>query len=108
MMTKADVSRPTSPSYTGLERSIQWARKNLFSSWLNSLLTLFCLWLMWQLIPPLLNWAIFQANWAGMTRADCTREGACWVFIEQRFGQFTYGLYPYEQRWRINFHWQLV
>ncbi|CQD35796.1 amino acid ABC transporter permease [Yersinia mollaretii] len=85
-----------------LSRMVFWARKNLFSSWSNSLLTLFCLWLMWQLIPPLLNWTIFNANWLGTSRTDCTREGACWVFIHARFGQFMYGLYPIEQRWRIN------
>lgn len=79
-----------------------WVRKNLFSSWSNSLLTLFCLWMMWELIPPLLQWALFQANWVGSTRADCTKAGACWVFIHQRFGQFMYGLYPHDQRWRIN------
>ncbi|WP_187487519.1 amino acid ABC transporter permease [Duffyella gerundensis] len=83
-------------------RAWRWARKNLFSSWGNSLLTLFCLWIMWTVIPPALNWLIFQANWLGTTRADCTKEGACWVFIHARFGQFMYGLYPHELRWRIN------
>ncbi|CRY39415.1 amino acid ABC transporter permease [Yersinia enterocolitica] len=90
--------RPGNP----LSRVVFGAKKNLFSSWTNSLLTLLCLWLMWQLIPPLLNWAIFNANWLGTTRTDCTQEGACWVFIHARFGQFMYGLYPIEQRWRIN------
>jgi len=83
-------------------RAVRWARKNLFSSWGNSLLTLFCLWVIWSLIPPALNWLIFQANWIGTTRADCSKEGACWVFIHARFGQFMYGLYPHELRWRIN------
>lgn len=79
-----------------------WTKHNFFSSPLNSLLTLFCLWLMWQIIPSLLNWALFDANWAGDTRADCTKNGACWVFIHARFGQFMYGLYPTDERWRIN------
>lgn len=83
-------------------KAIKWTRKNLFSSWGNSLLTLFCLWAIWQIIPPALNWLVFQANWIGSTRADCTKEGACWVFIHARFGQFMYGLYPHELRWRIN------
>lgn len=52
--------------------------------------------------PPALNWLVFKANWLGTTRADCTKEGACWVFIHARFGQFMYGLYPHELRWRIN------
>lgn len=87
---------------TPLGTAVLWARKNLFSSWFNSLLTLFCLWLMWLVIPPLLNWVIFQANWVGTARTDCTKAGACWVFIHARFGQFMYGLYPFDQRWRIN------
>jgi hypothetical protein len=44
----------------------------------------------------------FDANWVGTTRADCTKEGACWVFIQQRFGQFMYGYYPTELRWRVD------
>ncbi|WP_412033853.1 amino acid ABC transporter permease [Rahnella laticis] len=87
---------------TPVGTTVLWARKNLFSSWFNSLLTLFCLWLMWLVIPPLLNWVIFQANWVGTARTDCTKAGACWVFIHARFGQFMYGLYPFDQRWRIN------
>ncbi len=85
-----------------LQLAFAWAHRNLFSSWANSLLTLFCLWLMWVLIPPLLNWTIFDANWLGSSRTDCTRDGACWVFVHARFGQFMYGLYPTDERWRIN------
>jgi general L-amino acid transport system permease protein len=87
---------------TPFGNAVLWARKNLFSSGFNSLLTLLFLWLLWELVPPLLNWVIFQANWVGTTRADCTKQGACWVFIHARFGQFMYGLYPTDQRWRIN------
>lgn len=103
-MTMTLTREPPSTVQPGnpLSRMVFWAKKNLFSSWTNSLLTLLCLWLMWQLIPPLLNWMIFNANWLGTSRTDCTREGACWVFIHARFGQFMYGLYPIEQRWRIN------
>jgi len=102
-MTMSVTTHETSPVATSpLRRAWGWARKNLFSSWFNTLLTLFCLWLMWQVIPPALEWLVFQANWVGETRADCTKEGACWVFIHARFGQFMYGLYPHELRWRIN------
>ena len=53
-------------------------------------------------MPPVLEWAIFKADWTGDTRADCSREGACWVFIQTRFGQFMYGFYPTELRWRVD------
>ncbi|MEM6052723.1 amino acid ABC transporter permease [Erwinia sp. P7711] len=100
-MTLATHETPPVPT-NAVSRTVRWARKNLFSSWGNTLLTLFCLWVIWTVIPPALNWLIFQANWFGTTRADCTKEGACWVFIHARFGQFMYGLYPHELRWRIN------
>lgn len=101
-MTKVLLSHPPRPASHNSSRAMVWVRKNLFSSWSNSLLTIGCIWLMWELIPPLLNWAFLQANWVGSTRADCTKAGACWVFIHERFGQFIYGLYPHDQRWRIN------
>ncbi|PLR32382.1 amino acid ABC transporter permease [Chimaeribacter californicus] len=101
-MTLPPPSRSAVPPSGPVGRAVLWARRNLFSSVFNTLLTLFCLWLLWLVIPPLLNWAVFQANWIGTTRADCTKDGACWVFIHARFGQFMYGLYPTDQRWRIN------
>ena len=51
---------------------------------------------------PLIRWAVIDATWAGSTRADCAPGGACWVFIRARFGQFMYGLYPVDQRWRVD------
>ncbi|WP_068827970.1 amino acid ABC transporter permease [Pseudomonas sp. BMS12] len=79
-----------------------WLRANLFSNWFNTLLTLFAAYLVWLIVPPLLQWAIFQADWHGTTRADCTSDGACWVFIKQRFSQFIYGFYPEALRWRVD------
>lgn len=81
---------------------VGWMRSNLFSSWFNTVLTLFSLYLVWLILPPIINWAILDANWVGTTRADCTKAGACWVFIEQRFGQFMYGYFPGDQRWRVD------
>jgi general L-amino acid transport system permease protein len=28
--------------------------------------------------------------------------GACWSFVYRRWGQFVYGFYPIEERWRVN------
>ncbi|MFJ3008261.1 amino acid ABC transporter permease [Pseudomonas fluorescens] len=81
---------------------VAWMRSNLFSSWLNTILTLLACYLVYLVVPPILHWAILDANWFGTTRADCTKEGACWVFIQQRFSQFMYGYYPSEWRWRVD------
>lgn len=57
---------------------------------------------------PLIRWAVIDATWVGSTRADCAPGGACWVFIRARFGQFMYGLYPVDQRWRVDIAGLLV
>src|SRR5688572_6854439 len=81
---------------------LAWLKQNLFSTWYNTLLTLLCLWLLWQIVPPLLGWALFNADFSGTSREDCTSGGACWVFIKARFWQFMYGFYPIAERWRVN------
>ena len=96
------IFKPDLPPPTMSVGALGWLKANLFSNWFNTLLTLLALYLIWLMVPPLLQWAIFDANWVGSTRADCTKEGACWVFIQQRFGQFMYGFYPGELRWRVD------
>lgn len=89
---------------------VKWMRENLFSSWFNTILTILALYLLYLIVPPLLSWAFFQADWIGTTRADCETPdgqarygiGACWVFIAVRFNQFMYGFYPPEFQWRPN------
>ncbi|MCG6873091.1 MAG: amino acid ABC transporter permease [Gammaproteobacteria bacterium] len=81
---------------------MNWLRNNLFNSPLNSLLTLASLGLLWLLLPPLVGWALVDADFHGSSRADCGSGGACWVFVINRLDQFLYGLYPLEQRWRVN------
>lgn len=77
-------------------------RQRLFGSPLTGLVTLalaFCL--TWIAIP-LIRWALIDATWTGTTRNDCAPGGACWVFVRARFGQFMYGFYPPDERWRVN------
>ena len=79
-----------------------WLRANLFSSPLNTVLTLAGLYLVYIALPAALDWLFVEADWAGETREDCAGEGACWVFVKARFGQFMYGFYPQAQRWRVD------
>jgi len=81
---------------------IGWLRANLFSSPLNTALTLFALYLMYLALPPVIQWAIIDANWSGSSREDCSGGGACWVFVNVRLYQFLYGFYPESEAWRVN------
>ncbi|MDH0338286.1 amino acid ABC transporter permease [Pseudomonas otitidis] len=94
--------KPDLPPPSNVVGPVAWLRHNLFASPLHVVLTLLSLYLLWLILPPLLNWAVIHATWSGTTRTDCTGEGACWVFIQQRFGQFMYGFYPSELRWRVD------
>ncbi len=88
--------------------SFLWLRKNLFSSPLNSGLTLGAIYLLWVTIPPIIDWAFLQATWVGESKAACQAEGACWAFVDTRFDQFMYGLYPEAERWRVGWAFLLL
>ncbi len=83
---------------------IGWARANLFSSWWNTLLTFIGIYIIYLVLPGLLDFTIFSAVWTGDSREDCLgpEVGACWPFIEAKFGQIIYGRYPVEERYRVN------
>lgn len=93
---------PQRPAPAGTIGLVGWLRANLFSGPINTLFTLAGLYLLYLLLVPTVQWGIINADWIGTTRDDCSREGACWVFINARFDQFIYGLYPSDQTWRPN------
>jgi general L-amino acid transport system permease protein len=98
--------------------ALLWLKTNLFSSWINSLLTLASLYLLYIMIPPLLDWMIFNASFsfgtvnlfgfdikfseAMATNQNCGREGACWPYIYEKLYMYTYGFYPRTETWRPN------
>jgi general L-amino acid transport system permease protein len=85
-----------------------WLRNNLFSSFFNTILTFFSLYLLYIIIPPIVQWAFVNADWFGESSDACTSGGACWVFISVRFGQFMYGFYPADEYWRVNLAFMLL
>ncbi len=94
--------KPDLPPPSTSVGALAWLRSNLFSNGFNTLLTLLAAYLVWLIVPPALSWALLDADWSGSTRADCSGEGACWVFVRERFGQFMYGFFPEGLRWRVN------
>lgn len=85
-----------------IARIALWLRRNLFSSALNTLLTLAVVGLALLVVPPFLRWAVFDASVSGISRAACGQDGACWTFIRLRLPTFLYGHYPIDERWRVN------
>lgn len=81
---------------------VGWVRANLFATWSDALLTFGAAVLLFYAVPPILNWAFFNADFEGTGRDACDSGGACWVFVRIRFEQFIYGFYPVAERWRPN------
>ena len=111
-MNEITESRKPPVATTGI---LGWLRMNLFSNWINSLISLFVLYILIQFVPWILNWTIFAAdfkyNFNGeeiINREMCSRVldpengGACWAIIYVRFYQFMYGFYPRDEVWRVN------
>lgn len=81
-MTQTSVTTPALASQSPLA----WAKKNLFSSWFNSLLTIVCVWVLYQLISNVWLWATTQAQWS---------------VVSSNLRLFLVGLYPVEEFWRL-------
>lgn len=87
--------------------AVGWMRKNLFSSIPNTILTLFGAYLIYLIVPPVINFLILDAVWTAEDREGCIgadggHVGACWAYVKAKFGQFIYGRYPLEERWRVD------
>ncbi len=104
----APGTHPDLPPPVRTTGPIAWMRINLFSSPLNIALTIASVWILWSIVPGILDWVVFNAVWSATDRKDCwgqmaaARDGACWAFIRGSFKLFLYGWYPEDQRWRPN------
>ena len=87
------------------------ARKNLFATPLDSVLTALASAVIVYIGYNLLRWGVFDAAFTGPDRSVCLprdghEAGACWAFVNAKFELFMYGIYPVDQRWRVN--WLLI
>ena len=99
---------PQEPAPLSVAGPLAWIRANLFSSPLNAILTLLCVWLVLDTVPGLVRFYFLDAVWTGTNRDACLADkvgrpvGACWAYIADRTQYFIYGSYPVAERWRVN------
>ncbi len=78
---------------------IGWIRENLFSSPLNTMLTLIILAVFWYSLIPFVQWAFIDACWH--PDANCREaKGACWSVITCNYKIILFGFYPQNILWR--------
>jgi general L-amino acid transport system permease protein len=88
---------------------IAWLRDNLFSSPMNSILTIIGLWLIYSITTNVFHFVYTTATWTGADGNACrANDGACWPLVTAKFGQFMYGRYPDAERWRVNLTYALA
>lgn len=96
------------PPPASLAGPIGWMRANLFSSIPQTILTLIGAYVAVNLLWTFIDFTLVRAVWSGADRDVCLDEkagrhvGACWPFVQAKFGQFMYGFYPIDQRWRVD------
>ena len=87
-----------------------WMRKNLFSTPLNSVMTVVLLAFIVWAVTPFIRFTLIDATWTGTDRQACLQStGACWAYVKAYLPQFIYGRYPIGERWRVDLvFWMLV
>ncbi len=88
---------------------VKWMRENLFSGWLNSVLTVLAVLAVYYIASLCLPW-LLHGVWNAGSLGECRSiiatnygpdaGGACWAVIHARWYQFIFGFYPIEAWWR--------
>ncbi len=90
---------------------VKWVRENLFSSWLNSILTILSIVFIYVVLKALIPW-VFGGVWDAGSLGECRsvlnafgqgghgHGAACWAVIEDRWLQLLFGFYPPAEYWR--------
>ena len=91
--------------------AVRWMRENLFSGWMNTLLTLVAAYVvitMFLGVAPWFGHTVWNADSLGQCRKAIqaahgpNAEGACFAVVHERWKQLLYGFYPEDGYWRAN------
>ena len=83
--------------------ALRWLRRNLFNSPFNSVLTLLTMGLIAYWGAEFIRWGILDAVWYTPDHNVCRRAtGACWAVVAEKHRPMLFGVYPYEQHWRLD------
>jgi general L-amino acid transport system permease protein len=89
--------------------AIKWLRENLFSSWLNAILTILSLYVIYWVLSHTLGWMV-NGIWDAESLSECRdirdrlygedASVACWAVLVDRWNQLLFGFYPRDLYWR--------
>lgn len=101
------------PAPAGQKGLVFWLRTNLFPDIPNTIMTLIALYVIYRVVPPLIDFAFLSPVWSGENREACATAaqggvkedgwfGACWTYVGANMKLFIYGRYPLDELWRVN------
>ena len=96
---------PPSPPPAREAGVVKWLRENLFSGWINSILTILAVYFVIKIVIGVYPW-FANGVWEGGSRADCVaalagETGACFAILAERWNQLLFGIsYPSDSYWR--------
>lgn len=88
--------------------AVKWIRENLFSGWLNTILTIVSLYVIYWVLAHILPWSV-GGIWNADSLTECREirdasgigyDVACWAVITDRWHQLLFGFYPSDLYWR--------
>ena len=108
IFVRTDMLPPQTPPITEAG-AVKWLRENLFSSPLNTILTVLGVLALYWIVTASLPWwlnGVWYASSLGECRAIVEASagegatGACWAMLRERWHQFIFGFYPPQFYWR--------
>jgi len=82
-------------------RLIRRTLKPLFGTPVNAVITLVCLWVLWLGAKGAYGWLVTRAVTEGGAQACKVGQGACWPFYAAKLRFMIFGVYPYDEHWRV-------
>lgn len=89
--------------------AIRWLRENLFSSWLNAILTILSIYVVYWIVSHVGPWMV-GGIWDAGSLTECREirnatlgpdaSVACWAVLTDRWHQLLFGFYPDNLYWR--------
>lgn len=81
---------------------LKWMRENLVSSPLNTVVTVICVIGLIYTVPGFIDWGLLEAVFSAESHEDCrAASGACWAVVADKHRPMFFGVYPYEEHWRL-------
>ena len=69
------------------------------------IVTLVCLWILWLGVKGAYGWLVTRAVTEGGAQACKVGHGACWPFYAAKLRFMIFGVYPYDEHWRVRSRW---